>query len=142
MSLQKILTGIRTAIKDVANCVSVTAASTNVLTSFCWPVLNGLTVCLRSIMSEIQIRLQLKLWRASLRTSRMHDETKGRILWNLLWSAFRPITPVQDRPEPLRKREELHEYLPDLSAGDRTGFLSLRCNVDGYWKHSLIYTKN
>ena len=54
---------------------------------------NGLTVCLRSIMRGIRIRLQPKLWRASLQTSRLHGETKGRILWNLLWSAFRPITP-------------------------------------------------
>nr|WP_301913247.1 hypothetical protein [Barnesiella intestinihominis] len=93
MSLQKLLTGIRTAIRDEANCESVTEASINVLISFCWPVLNGLTVYLRSIMRGIRIRLQPKLWRASLRTSRLHGETKGRILWNLLWSAFRPITP-------------------------------------------------
>ena len=71
----------------------VSYGSINVLTSFCWPVLNGLTVCLRSIMRGIRIRLQPKLWRASLQTSRLHGETKGRILWNLLWSAFRPITP-------------------------------------------------
>ena len=93
MSLQKMLTGIRTAIRDEANCESVTEASINVLTSFCWPVLNGLIVCSRSIMRGIRIRLQPKLWRVSLRTSRLHGETKGRILWNLLWSAFRPITP-------------------------------------------------
>ena len=93
MYLRRLPTGIRTAIKDVANCEPVTEASINALTSFCWPVLNELTVCLRSIMRGIRIRLQPKLWRVSLRTSCLHGETKGRILWNLLWSAFRPITP-------------------------------------------------
>ena len=39
------------------------------------------------------------------------------------------LLPESDRPEPIRKREELYEYLPDLSAGDQTGFLSARCNL-------------
>ena len=93
MSLQKLLTGIRTAIRDEANCESVTEASINVLTSFCWPVLNGLTVCLRSIMRGIRIRLQPKWWLAFLRTSHLPDGIKERISWNLRWNASRQTTP-------------------------------------------------
>lgn len=43
MFLQRLPTETRTGIKDVASCVSVTAANTSVSTSFCRPVSNGST---------------------------------------------------------------------------------------------------
>ena len=92
-SLQRLLTGTRTGIKDVASCVSVTAASTNVLTSFCCPVSSGSTACLRSTTSGIRTRLQPKWWLAFLRTSHLPGGIRERISWNLRWNASRQTIP-------------------------------------------------